>query len=411
MKDYYKILELSPGCSIDDIKKSYRRLAKMYHPDLNKSKHAHELFIEINEAYEILMYQAAQKSEDRNIEDDKNEEYEEFINAVREEAQKRARMRYEKFAREHEAFRESGLYDAALILKYIGKFILPFFALGLISIPVAVSISEKSAAPFFYLFFFWVIGGFLLFDVYTQRKKYFKIGKFYYSFGKLLKLYTDTNENSTDACFYCKGRKANSRPFKLELLKIKDVQLDNAGPLQHYARYDHSIKAILLPRSQKAYIVHSVVSCIKVLCVLGFIFFFPVSSIVWRILIGLFAGWLISTLVLSFSRTYSKVAYFLSYGTLIKIGVWLLVIVLFSKFNLKPFNIETTEYIKPIVVLILFLDSFLEQLIKLPKKRSIFKPLAKPYNSLNNEYFQNNYQLYLEVPIWTVINPLLRWIF
>lgn len=55
LKDYYKILELSPGANIVDIKKSFRRLALLYHPDRNFGSNVHEAkFKEIKEAYEIL---------------------------------------------------------------------------------------------------------------------------------------------------------------------------------------------------------------------------------------------------------------------------------------------------------------------------------------------------------------------
>ena len=54
-KDYYKILEVDKNSSQDEIKKSYRRLAKKYHPDLHpEDKNAQEKFKEINEAYEVL---------------------------------------------------------------------------------------------------------------------------------------------------------------------------------------------------------------------------------------------------------------------------------------------------------------------------------------------------------------------
>ncbi|TJX13610.1 J domain-containing protein [Tissierella creatinini] len=54
-KDYYKILEVDKNSSQNDIKKSYRRLAKKYHPDLNPNDNkAQEKFKEINEAYEVL---------------------------------------------------------------------------------------------------------------------------------------------------------------------------------------------------------------------------------------------------------------------------------------------------------------------------------------------------------------------
>ncbi len=54
-KDYYAILGLTKAASSDDIKKTYRRLARKYHPDLNPGdRQAETKFKEINEAYEVL---------------------------------------------------------------------------------------------------------------------------------------------------------------------------------------------------------------------------------------------------------------------------------------------------------------------------------------------------------------------
>lgn len=53
-RDYYEVLGLQRGASEDDIKKSFRRLARQYHPDVNKEKGAEDKFKEIAEAYEVL---------------------------------------------------------------------------------------------------------------------------------------------------------------------------------------------------------------------------------------------------------------------------------------------------------------------------------------------------------------------
>ncbi len=54
-KDYYQTLGVSRGASESDIKRAYHKLAKQYHPDLNKDNpNAESRFKEVNEAYEVL---------------------------------------------------------------------------------------------------------------------------------------------------------------------------------------------------------------------------------------------------------------------------------------------------------------------------------------------------------------------
>jgi DnaJ-class molecular chaperone len=53
MLDYYAILEISSSATTTEIKKSYRRLARLHHPDLNQD--AFDTHIkQLNEAYEVL---------------------------------------------------------------------------------------------------------------------------------------------------------------------------------------------------------------------------------------------------------------------------------------------------------------------------------------------------------------------
>ena len=53
-RDYYEVLGVNRGSTQDEIKRAFRRLARQYHPDVNKDPGAESRFKEINEAYEVL---------------------------------------------------------------------------------------------------------------------------------------------------------------------------------------------------------------------------------------------------------------------------------------------------------------------------------------------------------------------
>jgi molecular chaperone DnaJ len=53
-RDYYEILGVPKNASNEDLKSAFRRLARQYHPDVNKEPDAEERFKEINEAYAVL---------------------------------------------------------------------------------------------------------------------------------------------------------------------------------------------------------------------------------------------------------------------------------------------------------------------------------------------------------------------
>ena len=53
-RDYYQVLGVGREASADDLRRAYRRLAKEFHPDVNKDDGAEERFKEINEAYAVL---------------------------------------------------------------------------------------------------------------------------------------------------------------------------------------------------------------------------------------------------------------------------------------------------------------------------------------------------------------------
>jgi curved DNA-binding protein len=64
-KDYYDILGVPKNASQDDIKKAYRKLARKFHPDVNKSPGAEAKFKDINEANEVLSDDSKRKRYDQ----------------------------------------------------------------------------------------------------------------------------------------------------------------------------------------------------------------------------------------------------------------------------------------------------------------------------------------------------------
>jgi curved DNA-binding protein CbpA len=85
IRGYYGILGIPEDASFQEIRKTYRKLAKKYHPDRNKSFHPEETIKKINEAFEILSDIRKRKQYDLessnifNLKDSNNEEKEENL--------------------------------------------------------------------------------------------------------------------------------------------------------------------------------------------------------------------------------------------------------------------------------------------------------------------------------------------
>jgi len=91
-QDYYNTLGINTDATLDEIKKAYRKLARLYHPDVNQSPDAKDRFICITEAYEFLM------SNHDKIRTDE-QAYQDAMNDWRKYRQDRSRKRATVYAR------------------------------------------------------------------------------------------------------------------------------------------------------------------------------------------------------------------------------------------------------------------------------------------------------------------------
>ena len=65
LPDYYKILQVEPGATQEEIRDQYRILAKKLHPDKTKNKETEDVMMQINKAYEILSDQESREKYDK----------------------------------------------------------------------------------------------------------------------------------------------------------------------------------------------------------------------------------------------------------------------------------------------------------------------------------------------------------
>ncbi len=93
----YKLFGLNPGANEEEIRKRYRELVKKYHPDVNKNPNTGKKFIEIQEAYELLMQAPEHQQEvETPSEPSFQTEYAEYQSYAREKYQARKQKEAEE---------------------------------------------------------------------------------------------------------------------------------------------------------------------------------------------------------------------------------------------------------------------------------------------------------------------------
>jgi hypothetical protein len=155
ISEYYNILEIPVNSSIEDIKKAYRKKARLYHPDINHSADAKDKFIKATEAYDFLM-----ASHEKGQLDD--QDYFRIVEEWRKYRQDRSRQRAQYYARSSFArFKNSKYYKSTRILNassvivnfVIAVMVLLYTVLGyILKLKNPVPGTEKSTLVSFIIF-------------------------------------------------------------------------------------------------------------------------------------------------------------------------------------------------------------------------------------------------------------------
>jgi hypothetical protein len=408
-KNYHRVLGLSPGATRKQIKSAYRQLALKYHPDRNKSAGAARKFQELTEAYDYLLEHPDAGLHDAGSYEDHLAS--ELYKREREKMKQRARAQREKKKQQDEYFKRPEWHDPILFLKYAANGMILLLAVSAVILPLLLAIfgdPESLAGTSVFI----IMGTVLLVYIYQKRKRWFHLGKFNTSWKQVWGFFRQVpGKPSNDRCCYCRGTMADGKAYKIELLKTVDIIVQSYGALDHSARYKNKVKRVWLPRSSRAVYYHRLASLLKLLTVLAFLIVFPVESILWRLIAGLVAAGILSSIFLKLARVRSKVSYLFTPGLIVKAMIWLISLGLISRLG-PGFNIEISGYVYLLVVgLLFFLDMVFDLVLGfLPFYRLMFRPIVKQGAVLDSLY-KDGYQNYLELPVYSVLYPLYRWLF
>jgi curved DNA-binding protein CbpA len=110
ISEYYEILGLPVNSSIEEIKKAYRKKARLYHPDINHLPDAKDKFIKVTEAYDFLIA----NHEKGDLDD---QDYFRIVEEWRKYRQNRSQQRARYYARSsYVRFKNSRYYKSTKIL-------------------------------------------------------------------------------------------------------------------------------------------------------------------------------------------------------------------------------------------------------------------------------------------------------
>ncbi|TAH27529.1 MAG: hypothetical protein EAZ07_01240 [Cytophagales bacterium] len=165
---YYDILGITDSASLEDIKKAYKQKAKLLHPDVNKSKKASEEFLQLQEAFQVLIDPNKKHSYD-NLVHNQSEfrnvgqyvkgakqfrympNYEEWVWMRKQKIKEQQEQEKIWFEHRKKDLKESNYYSAFKLLFYLKIYGLFFIALTVIILSIYVIIKTHFIFSFLIL--------------------------------------------------------------------------------------------------------------------------------------------------------------------------------------------------------------------------------------------------------------------
>jgi hypothetical protein len=177
MADYYNLLGVTTHATEAEIRAAYRKKAKLYHPDVNKSPDAHSIFVLLTAAYETLINPHKRKRYNDRSNNSTNafQTYQEWVKAKKAQAEFEAQRRYYEFLQNREKFRNSRYYHLAIGVTHIARVVAYLFGIGIVGICFYLIFDVHFVLLFLLLPF--ICGGIYLMkctnDWYKETRKYF----------------------------------------------------------------------------------------------------------------------------------------------------------------------------------------------------------------------------------------------
>jgi hypothetical protein len=177
MADYYQVLGIASDANEAEIRAAYRKKAKLFHPDVNKSPDAHSKFVMVTAAYETLINY--NKRENYNLRSKSSssrfQSYNEWMQAQRAKAEFEARMRYYEFLSNREKFRDSRFYWLAVWITHLARIVCYVFGTGVIGVCMYLIYDYHFMLLFFLLPFICAGVYFIIWtgDWFKETRRYF----------------------------------------------------------------------------------------------------------------------------------------------------------------------------------------------------------------------------------------------